>query len=133
MQINMWLNLFFSSYSFSSRLHEEIEQFYAHMVPTTTEHALRVQVVARIEAIVLNLWPAARVEMFGSFRTGLYLPTSDIGKCAKLSAFRNNRLTHFSNRRSGRHWSLGEAPAANARERTDQPWHCRTDVGARPG
>lgn len=59
-------------------LHEEIEQFYAHMVPTQTEHALRVQVVARIEQIVLNLWPAARVEMFGSFRTGLYLPTSDI-------------------------------------------------------
>lgn len=61
-----------------ARLHEEIEQFYAHMVPTQTEHALRVQVVARIEQIVLNLWPAARVEMFGSFRTGLYLPTSDI-------------------------------------------------------
>ncbi|XP_053697857.1 non-canonical poly(A) RNA polymerase protein Trf4-1-like [Sabethes cyaneus] len=59
-------------------LHEEIEQFYAHMIPTPTEHALRVQVVARIEAIVLNLWPMARVEMFGSFRTGLYLPTSDI-------------------------------------------------------
>lgn len=59
-------------------LHEEIEQFYAHMIPTGTEHTLRVQVVARIEAIVLNLWPMARVEMFGSFRTGLYLPTSDI-------------------------------------------------------
>lgn len=59
-------------------LHEEIEQFYAHMIPTATEHTLRVQVVGRIEAIVLNLWPMARVEMFGSFRTGLYLPTSDI-------------------------------------------------------
>lgn len=59
-------------------LHEEIEQFYAHMIPTSTEHTLRVKVVARIEAIVLNLWPMARVEMFGSFRTGLYLPTSDI-------------------------------------------------------
>uniref|UniRef100_A0A182IKN3 polynucleotide adenylyltransferase n=1 Tax=Anopheles atroparvus TaxID=41427 RepID=A0A182IKN3_ANOAO len=60
------------------RLHEEIEQFYAHMIPTPTEHSLRVMVVNRIEQIVLNLWPSARVEMFGSFRTGLYLPTSDI-------------------------------------------------------
>ncbi|XP_055612006.1 terminal nucleotidyltransferase 4B-like [Uranotaenia lowii] len=60
------------------KLHQEIEQFFAHMIPTPTEHALRVQVVARIENIVLNLWPMARVEMFGSFRTGLYLPTSDI-------------------------------------------------------
>uniref|UniRef100_A0A182FQD4 polynucleotide adenylyltransferase n=1 Tax=Anopheles albimanus TaxID=7167 RepID=A0A182FQD4_ANOAL len=48
------------------------------MIPTPTEHALRVMVVNRIEQIVLNLWPSARVEMFGSFRTGLYLPTSDI-------------------------------------------------------
>ncbi|XP_053679709.1 non-canonical poly(A) RNA polymerase protein Trf4-1-like [Anopheles nili] len=59
-------------------LHQEIEQFYAHMIATPTEHALRVKVVSRIERIVLNLWPSARVEMFGSFRTGLYLPTSDI-------------------------------------------------------
>uniref|UniRef100_A0A182LZV8 polynucleotide adenylyltransferase n=1 Tax=Anopheles culicifacies TaxID=139723 RepID=A0A182LZV8_9DIPT len=59
-------------------LHQEIEQFYAHMIATPTEHALRVKVVARIEQIVVNLWPSARVEMFGSFRTGLYLPTSDI-------------------------------------------------------
>uniref|UniRef100_A0A182N5V0 polynucleotide adenylyltransferase n=1 Tax=Anopheles dirus TaxID=7168 RepID=A0A182N5V0_9DIPT len=60
------------------KLHQEIEQFYAHMIATPTEHALRVKVVSRIEQIVLNLWPSARVEMFGSFRTGLYLPTSDI-------------------------------------------------------
>lgn len=59
-------------------LHQEIEQFYAHMIQTPTEHALRVKVVARIEAIVLQLWPDAHVEVFGSFRTGLYLPTSDI-------------------------------------------------------
>uniref|UniRef100_A0A8W7PMH9 polynucleotide adenylyltransferase n=1 Tax=Anopheles coluzzii TaxID=1518534 RepID=A0A8W7PMH9_ANOCL len=59
-------------------LHQEIEQFYAHMIATPTEHALRVMVVSRIEKIVQNLWPSARVEMFGSFRTGLYLPTSDI-------------------------------------------------------
>lgn len=63
-----------------SRLHQEIDQFYAHMIPTPTEHATRVEVVARIETAVLSLWPQARVEVFGSFRTGLYLPTSDIGK-----------------------------------------------------
>lgn len=60
------------------RLHTEIEQFYAHMIPTATEHALRVRVVSRIERVVLSMWPDAHVEVFGSFRTGLYLPTSDI-------------------------------------------------------
>lgn len=63
-------------YHFS--LHTEIEQFYAHMVPTPIEHYVRLNVVKRIESIVRNLWPTARVEVFGSFRTGLYLPTSDI-------------------------------------------------------
>lgn len=61
------------------RLHQEIEQFYAHMIPTPIEHASRLDVVSRIEGAVLSLWPSARVEVFGSFRTGLYLPTSDIG------------------------------------------------------
>lgn len=48
------------------------------MIPTGTEHALRVKVVSRIESVVLQMWPDAQVEVFGSFRTGLYLPTSDI-------------------------------------------------------
>lgn len=68
------------SFSFCFRLHQEIEQFYAHMVPTGIEHATRMDVVTRIETAVLNLWPNSRVEVFGSFRTGLYLPTSDIGE-----------------------------------------------------
>lgn len=50
------------------------------MIPTPLEHAARLEVVSRIESTVLSLWPNARVEVFGSFRTGLYLPTSDIGK-----------------------------------------------------
>lgn len=65
---------------FIYRLHQEIEHFYAHMIPTPLEHAARLEVVSRIESTVLSLWPNARVEVFGSFRTGLYLPTSDIGK-----------------------------------------------------
>jgi predicted nucleotidyltransferase len=48
------------------------------MSPTPEEHALRQNVVERIRNVVLKLWPESRVEIFGSFRTGLYLPTSDI-------------------------------------------------------
>ncbi|KAK7869373.1 hypothetical protein R5R35_000681 [Gryllus longicercus] len=59
-------------------LHQEIEDFYQYMSPTPEEHELRVNVVRRIKKVVLSLWPEARVEIFGSFRTGLYLPTSDI-------------------------------------------------------
>lgn len=59
-------------------LHEEIEDFYRYMSPRPEEHQMRVNVVKRIEEVILSLWPQAKVEIFGSFRTGLYLPTSDI-------------------------------------------------------
>ena len=49
-----------------------------YMSPTETEHMVRSTVVSRIRGAILSLWPQARVEVFGSFRTGLYLPTSDI-------------------------------------------------------
>lgn len=60
------------------RLHEEIEHFFEYMSPTATEHLVRADVVKRIEKIILSMWPDAQVQVFGSYRTGLYLPTSDI-------------------------------------------------------
>ncbi|XP_011648330.1 non-canonical poly(A) RNA polymerase PAPD5-like [Pogonomyrmex barbatus] len=59
-------------------LHEEIEDFFAYMCPSHEEHVLRLRVVKRIENVIYDLWPDSKVEVFGSFRTGLYLPTSDI-------------------------------------------------------
>ncbi|XP_064466847.1 terminal nucleotidyltransferase 4B-like [Ornithodoros turicata] len=59
-------------------LHEEIEEFYWYMQPSPAEHNMRIGVIQRIRNVILSLWPQAKVEIFGSFRTGLYLPTSDI-------------------------------------------------------
>lgn len=59
-------------------MHQEIEHFYEYMSPTPTEHRIRGDVVHRIEKIIQSLWPQAQVQVFGSYRTGLYLPTSDI-------------------------------------------------------
>ncbi|KAG7476041.1 non-canonical poly(A) RNA polymerase PAPD7-like isoform X1 [Solea senegalensis] len=59
-------------------LHEEIVDFFNFMSPRPEEEAMRTDVVNRIESVIKNLWPTARVEIFGSFSTGLYLPTSDI-------------------------------------------------------
>nr|CAB3266899.1 non-canonical poly(A) RNA polymerase PAPD5-like [Phallusia mammillata] len=59
-------------------LHEEIEDFYNFMRPTQEEHEMRQYVIKSVEQEVLKLWPAAKVDVFGSFRTDLYLPTSDI-------------------------------------------------------
>jgi non-canonical poly(A) RNA polymerase PAPD5/7 len=59
-------------------LHEEVEDFYNYMKPRPEEHFMREDVVKRISKVVNEVWPHAKVDYFGSFRTGLYLPTSDI-------------------------------------------------------
>lgn len=59
-------------------LHEEIMDFYNFMSPRPEEESMRKEVVNRIERIIKELWPASDVQIFGSFSTGLYLPTSDI-------------------------------------------------------
>ncbi|KAJ3597708.1 hypothetical protein NHX12_001225 [Muraenolepis orangiensis] len=62
----------------SRRLHEEIVDFFNFMSPRPEEEAMRRNVVNKIEGVIKDLWPTSRVEIFGSFSTGLYLPTSDI-------------------------------------------------------
>ncbi|XP_038827603.1 terminal nucleotidyltransferase 4A isoform X1 [Salvelinus namaycush] len=59
-------------------LHEEVVDFYNFMSPRPEEAAMRKEVVDRIETVIKELWPTADVQIFGSFSTGLYLPTSDI-------------------------------------------------------
>nr|XP_054496739.1 terminal nucleotidyltransferase 4B isoform X2 [Agelaius phoeniceus] len=59
-------------------LHEEIIDFYKYMSPRPEEERMRMEVVSRIENVIKELWPNADVQIFGSFKTGLYLPTSDI-------------------------------------------------------
>ncbi|XP_041759343.2 terminal nucleotidyltransferase 4A isoform X1 [Coregonus clupeaformis] len=59
-------------------LHEEVVDFYNFMSPRLEEAAMRKEVVNRIETVIKELWPTADVQIFGSFSTGLYLPTSDI-------------------------------------------------------
>ncbi|CAK6958822.1 terminal nucleotidyltransferase 4B isoform X1 [Scomber scombrus] len=59
-------------------LHEEISDFYEYISPRPEEEKMRLEVVDRIKGVINDLWPSAEVQVFGSFSTGLYLPTSDI-------------------------------------------------------
>lgn len=59
-------------------LHEEIEDFISFMEPTQVEQAMRDDVVRRIRDIITELWPGSKLETFGSYDTGLYLPDGDI-------------------------------------------------------
>ncbi|XP_055343349.1 terminal nucleotidyltransferase 4B-like [Paramacrobiotus metropolitanus] len=59
-------------------LHQEIEDFYAWIAPRECEYRMRQNVIDRITEAVRRKYPHALVECFGSFPTGLFLPTSDI-------------------------------------------------------
>lgn len=59
-------------------LHEEIKHFYQFMFPRAEEHVMRQEVVSRVQGIIQNIWPDAKVSIYGSCKTWLYLPTSDI-------------------------------------------------------
>ena len=56
----------------------ELLDFCQYVSPTKEEHGIRVNLIERIQDIVLNIWPNATIHIFGSMKTKLYLPTSDI-------------------------------------------------------
>ncbi|XP_073006870.1 uncharacterized protein [Typha latifolia] len=60
------------------QLHKEILDFCDFVSPTPEEQASRSAAVQSVFEVVKHIWPQCKVEVFGSFRTGLYLPTSDI-------------------------------------------------------
>jgi non-canonical poly(A) RNA polymerase PAPD5/7 len=67
-----------------SRLHKEICDFYEYVKPRDYENAARLDLVVRVEAAI-RAWSGANghaataeVHCFGSFASGLYLPTADM-------------------------------------------------------
>lgn len=58
-----------------NRLHDEIILFTRYIAPRPEEFLMRNEVVDKITRVIKNEWPNAQVDIFGSFKTGLYLPT----------------------------------------------------------
>ena len=59
-------------------LHDEINDFYEYMKPRPSEVRMRMDVISRVMNTVLYRCRLARIEPFGSFITGLFLPSSDM-------------------------------------------------------
>lgn len=55
-------------------LHQELVDFYNLMKPTADGHQCRYQVFTRIQQAIVEIWPGAKVQTFGSFNTKLYPP-----------------------------------------------------------
>ena len=59
------------------RLHEEVLDFAAFVSPTPSEVAIAGRALTATHTVLIRLFPAARIEVFGSRAQGLVLPTSD--------------------------------------------------------
>lgn len=57
------------------RLQNEIKEFERYILPTPEEWAVREWLVNRVTDVVTSIWPSAKVRPFGSYCTGLSLPT----------------------------------------------------------
>lgn len=59
-------------------LHKEITLFADYIAPTFEELYMRNEIIWRITKVIKDEFPFAEVDVFGSYKTGLFLPTSDI-------------------------------------------------------
>ncbi|XP_003747415.1 non-canonical poly(A) RNA polymerase protein Trf4-1 [Galendromus occidentalis] len=59
-------------------LTEEIHDFFMYAQPNAADQSRREQVIEKVRAAIREKWPDCVVEVFGSYKTGLYLPTGDI-------------------------------------------------------
>jgi Poly(A) RNA polymerase, mitochondrial-like, central palm domain len=59
-------------------LRDEVWDFVHYIQPTASERLMRADVIKRVKAAVSHLWPDAKLEVFGSYHTNLFLPFSDI-------------------------------------------------------
>lgn len=69
----------------SLRLHNEIVELTTLLRPTAEEDKQRHEAFALVEGVVESVFPGAELRIFGSFSTGLHLPTSDVD-CVILNA-----------------------------------------------
>ncbi|KAF7456458.1 TRF4 5 nucletotidyl transferase [Cryptosporidium felis] len=82
---------------FFVHLNNEIVQLVKWLELTSSEHMLRIRALARITLISHSLWPGSKVQPFGSYYTGLSLPTGDLDVCIlNVSGDPKRRLREFA-------------------------------------
>uniref|UniRef100_A0A2P2KLC4 Poly(A) RNA polymerase mitochondrial-like central palm domain-containing protein n=1 Tax=Rhizophora mucronata TaxID=61149 RepID=A0A2P2KLC4_RHIMU len=86
---NGWFKGYSKFRSPMMQLHKEIVDFCDFLSPTPDEQASRSMAVKCVFGVINYIWPNCKVEVFGSFKTGLYLPTSDIDVVILSSGIKN--------------------------------------------
>lgn len=63
------------SYDLARAFNQEISDYLAYVKATPNEKALRLLALSRLENVIAQEFPNAKMSVFGSFATGLYLPS----------------------------------------------------------
>jgi non-canonical poly(A) RNA polymerase PAPD5/7 len=76
-------------------LHKEVVDFYDYIKPRDFEERLRGELVQDLKKFCRNVFRDAEVYPFGSFPSGLYLPTADMDLVFMSDAYANGRAAKY--------------------------------------
>ncbi|KAL8382407.1 hypothetical protein RB595_006273 [Gaeumannomyces hyphopodioides] len=82
-------------HSVATWLHKEVKDFYEYVKPTHFEEKLRQSLVDELVTLVRRTWKDAAVYPFGSFKSGLYLPTGDMDLVFCSDKFMNRHIAQY--------------------------------------
>ncbi|KAL1311306.1 hypothetical protein AAFC00_001486 [Neodothiora populina] len=77
-------------------LHQEIIDFYEYVRPRDFEEQVRLNLVRRIQQAIQPRFPQVQIKPFGSFASGLYLPTADMDLVAVSQEFLSRGLPRIA-------------------------------------
>lgn len=81
------------------RLHKEIVDFYLYVRPRDFEERVRNEMLNNLRAVVKKKWTDAEVYPFGSFMSGLYLPTADMDVAICSNTFINRGIPRYDKKK----------------------------------
>ncbi|PIO68596.1 nucleotidyltransferase domain protein, partial [Teladorsagia circumcincta] len=75
-------------------LHEEIKDIFQWLRPCRLEEAVRLEVFRKVKSAIKERWKGnnVRVSVFGSLRTRLFLPTSDIDVLVECDEWKDSSV-----------------------------------------
>ncbi|KKK19785.1 hypothetical protein P175DRAFT_0441046 [Aspergillus ochraceoroseus IBT 24754] len=94
-----WLSHMQPTLHLGTRLHNEILNFYQWVKPLQYEQIVRSDTVSRLQTAFQNRYYSVQLRPFGSFASGLYLPTADIDLVLLSTNFMRNGIKTFGERK----------------------------------
>lgn len=94
-----WASLMPATLHPGTRLHNEIVSFFHWVKPTPYEQMVREDLVSRLQSAFQKRYHGVQLRPFGSFASGMYLPTADIDMVLLSSNFMRKGIKTFGERK----------------------------------